>query len=131
MLVIWARSKSSRLLQDTPVEVCMTFLFLYSLSLAATSGTLSYLVNCVSGRNDSGPRFCAGHDQLALSHLISLKCLVLAVNTVCEGKAASFLQIVLVKFLECTPSKLSFFLTKLKTKRGEKKRATEGIPEKL
>ena len=31
------------------------FLFLYSLSLAAMSGTLSYLVHCSGGRGNSGP----------------------------------------------------------------------------
>ena len=42
-------------LQDTPVEVCMTFLFLDSLSLAATSGNLSYLAHCISGVANSVP----------------------------------------------------------------------------
>ena len=37
---------SKKVLQDTPIEVCMTFLFLDSLSLAATSGNLNYLAHC-------------------------------------------------------------------------------------
>ena len=46
---------SKKVLQDTPIEVCMTFLFLDGLSLAATSGNLSYLAHCISGRGNSVP----------------------------------------------------------------------------
>ena len=46
---------SKKVLQDTPIEVCMTFLVLGSLSLAATSGNLNHLAHCISGRGNSVP----------------------------------------------------------------------------
>ena len=55
-------------LQDTPIEVCMIFLFLDSLSLAATSGNLNYLAHCISGRGNSVPRCCVGQDKLCHTH---------------------------------------------------------------
>ena len=82
-----------KVLQDTRIEVCMAFLFLDSLSLAATSGNLNYLAHCISGRGNSVPRCCVGQDKLCLSPSVSFKCLVLAVKAWCGG-AVTFLFVV-------------------------------------
>ena len=46
----------------------MIFLFLDSLSLAATSGNLNYLAHGISGRGNSVPRCCVGQDKLCHTH---------------------------------------------------------------
>ena len=63
-----AIKKKTPVLQDTLIEVCMIFLFLDSLSLAATSGNLNYLAHCISGRGNSVPRCCVGQDKLCHTH---------------------------------------------------------------
>ena len=79
-----------KVLENTPIEVCMAFLFLDSLSLAATSGNLNYLAHCISGRGNSVPRCCVGQDKLCLSLSVSFKYLVLAVKTWCGGAVTCF-----------------------------------------
>ena len=45
LVAVPSKPSQKKVLQDTPIEVSRLFLFLYSLPLAATSGTLNYLAH--------------------------------------------------------------------------------------
>ena len=67
LLSCWSVPKASKKksVEDTPIQLCRTLLCLYSLFLEATSGNLSYLSHCNSGRGNSVPWCCAGQEKLS------------------------------------------------------------------